>query len=242
MKPRLIVSVVAALSLAAGCAAAQTTPPAKDAAPAETPKPPAKRETPPDTKAYEDATRITDPAEKIAALEKFKQDFPKVRLVRSADQTILSTLVKKFPGQTDRIRKQAKAMYSGAPANQKSSVAGQIANEFLQGGLLLKDAEGYAKKSLQSMKQAAYLAEQRESYAKRKANAPSEAELLKRFRERRASAVGTLGLIYVKEGQAAKGRKLLEESYTGDPEQPKVQAALGELAAKDGNTTKRSNT
>jgi hypothetical protein len=73
------------LSLALS-AAAQTTEPARA---------PAVRETPPEPKAYTEASRISDPQKKIEALEKFKRDFP--ASVFPADQAILSTLVKSFP-------------------------------------------------------------------------------------------------------------------------------------------------
>jgi thiol-disulfide isomerase/thioredoxin len=62
--------------------------------------------------------------------------------------------------------------------------------------------------------------------------------LQKRFRESRATRVATLGRIEVKLGQAAKGRKLLEEAYGVNPNAPAVGAALGELAAKAGNDSK----
>ena len=60
-------------------AAAQTTEPART---------PAVRETPPDLKAYSEASRIGDPQEKIEALEKFMHDFPHSARVRSADYSI----------------------------------------------------------------------------------------------------------------------------------------------------------
>ncbi len=66
------------------------------------------RETPPDLKAYSEASRIGDPQEKIEALEKFMHDFPHSARVRSADYSILLTLMKRFPGQVVRIRSLAK--------------------------------------------------------------------------------------------------------------------------------------
>jgi thiol-disulfide isomerase/thioredoxin len=232
-----------ALFLALACwATAQTTPPTPADAPkpapdAEKPKP-AARETPPDTKAFNDANKLTDPKEKIAALEKWKVDFPTSSMRSAADNAILSTLIKKYPEQQDRIRKQAKSMVSRADAKQKAQVWNTIASQLLDADLLLKDAESYSSKSVHAMKEAEYIQDQKAGYLKRKQKVPSDDELRKRFAESRANRLATLGRIDVKLGQTERGRKLLEESYAANASQPLVAAALGEMAAKAGNDGK----
>jgi len=232
------------LSLALS-AAAQTGPVGTPAAPADQPKPaagdqpanrPAVRETPPDSKAYTEASRIGDPQKKIEALEKFKRDFP--ASVFPADQAILSTVVKSFPDQQVRIRGLAKSMYRAASASDKGWMATQIADQLLDASLLLKDAEGYARTGVQSMNLALYLKEQLASYEKRKQKPPASEELQERFQESRATRVATLGRVEVKLGQIVKGQKLLEESYAVNPNAPAVAGALGELAAKAGDESK----
>jgi len=224
----------------AGWAIAQTPPaPAdapKSAAAADKPKPPAP-ETPPDMKAYSAAGKIADPEKKLAALQEWKADFPHSSMRSAADSSILSTLIKRFPDRHDRIRKQAKSMYRAAEAKQKGQVANSIATQLLDGDLLLKDAEGYARKSVQDMQETKYLKAQKASFAARnsKMKPPSDEELRKRFRESRATRLATLGRIEVKLGQVEQGRKMLEESYAANSNQPAAAAVLGELAAKDGN-------
>ena len=120
--PALCLSVV----LTAGFAQTDKPKPA----PAEAPKPAAVRETPPDQKAYTDATRAMDPTKKIEALEKFKADFPRATCFRRPISVILRTLVKQFPSQKGRIIKQAKAIYDHAEARDKGSVANEIASEY----------------------------------------------------------------------------------------------------------------
>jgi hypothetical protein len=210
-------------------AAAQTTEPART---------PAVRETPPDLKAYSEASRIGDPQEKIEALEKFMHDFPHSARVRSADYSILLTLMKSFPGQVVRIRSLAKRVYRAEDAKDKGSLATQIADRLLDGGVLLKDAEGYAKTGVQSMNLGQYLRDQVVSYEKRKQKAPASDELQKRFQKIRARRVATLGRVEVKLGRTAKGQKLLEESYAVNPDDPAVAGTLGELAAKAGDESK----
>src|SRR5262249_29249856 len=159
----------------------------KQTAPAAPPKPaagdeakPAARETPPDQKAYTDIAKITDPAKKVEAYEKFKKDFPDSPMAQAADMGVLNTLATKMPDQTAKIRATSQAMYKSAVAKDKEtskkdgattysregSTAQSIANTLLNANILLKDAESWGKKSLDSMKLPLYLAEQRASYTK----------------------------------------------------------------------------
>src|ERR1039457_4004428 len=89
MTARVLTALCFSLALAG--AGAQTTPPA---APPPTPAAgdaakPSVRETPPDQKAYNEATKITDNEKKIAALEKLKTDFPSSMYASIADSQIL---------------------------------------------------------------------------------------------------------------------------------------------------------
>jgi thiol-disulfide isomerase/thioredoxin len=196
------------------------------------------RETPPDQKAYTEASRINDQQKKLEALEKFKTDFPDSSMKTAADNAILRTLVKSFPKQKDRIYKQAKTLYKTASETQKGSVANQIATEYLDADFQLKDAQHWAEKGLDAMVEAKYLQEQHESYAKRKVLPPSNDDLVKQFRENRAGRLATLGRIEVKRGDTAKGQKHLEEAYAVNPSLTAAGATLGELAAKAGKDSK----
>jgi hypothetical protein len=233
-------------SLVLSGAIAQTTETPQEGAPAATqPKPagepekqPPVRETPPDVKAFNELNKITDPEKKIAAIEKWKADYSTSSMLDSGDEMILSTLVQKLPDQKSRIRTVASARYRKATLKERGAVATRIADQFLTGDLLLKDAEGYARKGVDSMRLATYLQDQIAGYEKRKAKVPSSEELQKRFRESRAARVATLGRIEVKLGQTKRGQKLLEEAYVVNPDNVNVNAALGELAVKAGNDNK----
>ncbi|HWC97762.1 MAG TPA: hypothetical protein VG456_13455 [Candidatus Sulfopaludibacter sp.] len=234
MSPRLVFPAFClSVALATGFAQTETPKPT-----AEAPKPPAVRETPPDQKAYTAATRTMDPTEKIAALEKFKVDFPKSDMRSGADSAILTALVKSFPTEKGRITKQAKAMYGRAEARSKGSAANEIALEYLDGGILLKDAEGWAKKGVADLQEAKYAKEQKENAETRKGKPPSDEDIAKRFKTARASRLATLGRIEVARGERAQGQKLLEEAWAANPALVPVGATLGELAFKAGNDTK----
>jgi thiol-disulfide isomerase/thioredoxin len=245
------------LSLALSGANAQTTPPAppppKPAAGDEAkPAAPAVPETTPDEKAYTEAGKITDPEKKIAALEKLKTDFPGSTYLSAAASQIFSTLIQKMPEQKERIRKAAKAMFAASVAKDKAtsrenrfatvasrgSTATRIADQLVTGGMLLQDAESYARRGVEALRRNVWMAEQREAYARRKQEIPPPEELAKDFAEARASRIGMLGRVELKLGRTSEARKLLEESYAVTPSSATVAAALGELAAKSGDDAK----
>jgi thiol-disulfide isomerase/thioredoxin len=213
---------------------------------------PAASETPPDQKAYNEATKITDPEKKIAAFEKLKTDFPDSAFASGADSQIFSTLIQKLPEQKDRIRKAAKSMFAVAVAKDKAasresvfattanrgSTAARIADQLLIGNLLLKDAESYARKGVEALRENVWTAERREAFARRKQKIPTQEELARSFAEVRAGRIATLGLVEMKLGRTAVAQKLLEESYAVTPSTATVAAALGEIAANAGDDAK----
>lgn len=226
---------------------AQTTPePQAAKAAADQPKPegaapdkkPVVRETPPDVKAFNEIGKITDPEKKISAYEKFKTDFPTSSMAEAADFGALSTLVQKLPDQKGRIRSTASTIYHKAKPKDRGSMATRIADQYLGSGILLKDAESYARKGVDSMSLAVYMQDQLASYEKRKQKPPSSEELQKRFAQSRAGRIATLGRIEVQLGQVKKGQKLLEESFAVNSDNPAVASTLGELAFKAGNDSK----
>jgi thiol-disulfide isomerase/thioredoxin len=225
-------------ALACSVAFAQTADAPK---PPEAPKPAAAKpapEIPPEIRALNDARRETDPEKKIAAIEKWKSEYPSSSARASADVTILNTLATKLPKQEDRIRKHAANMYKGAEEKNKGSVAYSVATELLNANLLLKEAEKYGKRSLDAMGLARYMQEQLDGYEKRKQTPPAPEELKKRFETGRASRLALLGRIEVKLGRTDKGKKLLEESYAAEANNVTVQSELGVLAAKAGDDRK----
>jgi thiol-disulfide isomerase/thioredoxin len=226
------------LSLALSGASAQTTPPAPD--------------TPPDEKAYREAGKIADPEKKITALEGIKKDFPDSRYVSAARSQIFNTLIQKMPDQKERIRKAAKTMFAAAVAKDREtskenkvatmasrgSTATRIADQLVTGGLLLKDAERYARRGVEALRESVWMAEQRAAYARGKMNMPSQELMARDFAETRASRIGTLGRVELKLGRTALAQRLLEESYAVTPSDEDVAAALGELAVKSGDDAK----
>lgn len=219
---------------------AQTGEPQKPAAPAQQAKPaaqPAAPEMSPERTAFTDASRIMDPEKKIAALERWKHDYPNSSTLASADELILSTLVERESDQKARILKQAKSVYQGAKPENRGAVANRVAETLSENNAFLKDAEHYAKIGVSSLNQKKFLEDEHKRSAGRK-KPPTDEELLKRFQETRATRIATLGEVYFKMGRTDKARPLLDQSYGVARDQMVVAAALGDMAWKSGNEPK----
>lgn len=191
---------------------AQTQAPAPQ--PTTKPEQPAARPTPPpmppDRKAYMEATTQKDPEKKIAALQKFIADFPDSSGVSSANQTILTTLVQKFPDQKDRIAAQIQQVLEKTPEYAKSFTYSQIAATLLDAGLMLEKAEEIATKGLSL----------------------TEEEIIKSSKQRRAPYQASLGRIYLKQGKLSQAEKYLKQAQANDPRSGVVALGLAELAEK----------
>lgn len=230
----------------------------------------AQPEQPPDVKAYSTIAKITDPQKRLDALQKFVADFPKSSRVGMAENQILDTLIKSFPDQEERILTQAKKIIAAAPVKRGSSpvpgmavgtresVCNSIAAKLVEAGILLDQAEEFARQGISLLDEKQYIEEQKESFARMKKLAeeaaarraatgksappaasemkePTEEELAKRFQRIMASRTATLGQIYLKKGKFDEAAKILKKSYDTDPALIAATTGLAELAARDGN-------
>ena len=193
-----------------------------------------KVEPPADRKAFTEASGTKDPDKKIQGLEKLIADHPKSALVESARLAILDTLMRNHPTEERRIRGQAKKLIRAAADREKDRLYNQVAIRLLDAGILLNQAEKFSGKSLASMREKDYLERERRGYAERKQTPPPEEELRRGFRSRRAGFWSTLGRVYVKNGKADEGEKLLEEALEASPTLSVAAIALADLAEKAG--------
>jgi hypothetical protein len=108
-------------------------------------------------KAYSAIAKITDPQKRLDALQKFVADFPKSFRVGMAENQILDTMVKSFPDQEEKILAQAKRIIDAAPVKRgaspvpgmavgtRESVCNLIAAKLIEAGILLDQAEEFAR-------------------------------------------------------------------------------------------------
>ncbi|HUA64005.1 MAG TPA: hypothetical protein VML19_34995 [Verrucomicrobiae bacterium] len=238
MKPTTLLAALFLSLTAVGANAQDTEPPATPPAQEKPSTPPAQRETPPDLKAYQDASKITDPEKKIEALEKFKKDFPNSPQASLANAAVLTTLAQKLPKQETRIRLAAQAMYDGAALKDKGRTSGQIATTLLDAGILLEDAQKYAEINLLSADQTQFFKDQKAMAERRKQDPPSDEELQKRFNASRVPRLTLLGRVEVELGHNDTGKKVLEEAIGISPDNVAAAAALGDLEARLGDNEK----
>lgn len=67
----------------------------------------------PDYKAYNAGIRERDPVKQVALLEKYMADYPSSAFISSANETLLEAIVKAYPNDKERIRRQAQKTLDG---------------------------------------------------------------------------------------------------------------------------------
>src|SRR5688572_901002 len=197
-----------ATAMAPPAPAAQTPPATTQPAPPGAPAPT------PDTKAYNDANRLTDPDKKVEAMRAFIKDFPDSTRKTSAHQVIFDTLVKSRPGDRDGILEAAKAIIDGAPEGFRGSSYSRIATRLVETNIMLEDAEKFAEDGLKVF----------------------DDEEKKRTQRARATHLATLGRIRIKQGRIAEAEVALKDAYAANPEIPAAAVGLAELSEKKGDT------
>jgi hypothetical protein len=237
--PRAGVSlfVIALLTTAASTQSTPPVPPAGASQKAADPKaasaaaPAPARELPPDTKALRDASSITDPDKQIEALKKVIADFPKSTAVANAENMIVSTLTRKATNDIKALQEQAKKYVGGAATpNEQARRLGSTASGFAGAGVLLDEAEDYAKKGLGLLgNESAWIDAEKKAAAEAEAEArrkdpnakprpaTSDADYSTRFASVRQTGMMTLAQVYEKKGKATDAEKTYREAYTLQP-------------------------
>ncbi|MEW5984047.1 MAG: hypothetical protein AB1806_16970 [Acidobacteriota bacterium] len=231
--------------------AARPTPPAK--ADAQTPssqKPappaqqaaPASREQTPEQKAYAAAIKITDPDEKLAALRKLIEDFPGTSVVNAAENQILMALVRKVTDGIKQVQEQAGKIAEKPPVSGRSS-AGSVASALSNAGILLEEAEKYARRAVEELSdERAFVEAQKTAFVERQAEAakrnpqakplqgPGAALYTSMFTSSRQSALVTLGQVLDRRGKTGEAEKALKEAFLMDPSARPAATAAVQLA------------
>jgi tetratricopeptide (TPR) repeat protein len=200
------------VSLSAQTQATQppATPPAPQANPPATPPAtPATEE----AKAYTDATRITDPAKKIEALEKFLKTYPDSPRKSTAYGALFDTYVKDLSTERAKILEYAQLLIESAPEGFRASGYSRVATRLVDANVMLEDAEKFATEGLQVF----------------------DADEKKRLQRSRATHLATLGRIRIKQGRVAEAETALKEAFAANPEIPGAAVGLAELAEKRGD-------
>lgn len=209
-------------------AAGQANPPAEQAKPADAAED--KRE--PDEKAFRDASAMTDTDKQIEALRKMIEDFPQSTFVPNAESLIVTALTRKASSDVKALQEEAKKYSAGgATPNEQARRLGQLASGLSGAGVLLDEAEEYAKKALELLKdEAAWVTAEKKAAAeaadraakKEPAAKPrpavSDADYASRFVTQRQGGLVTLAQIYEKRGKAGEAEKTYREAFSLQPQ------------------------
>ena len=177
------------------------------------PRPPVPAPTTPDTKAFNDANRLTDPDKKVDALRAFIKDFPDSARKTAAHQAIFDTLVKSRPGERDKILEHAEAIIDSTPEPIRASSYSRVATRLVEANIMLEDAEKFAVDGLKVF----------------------DDEEKKRVQRSRATHLATLGRIRIKQGRITEAEEALKDAYAANPEIPAAAVGLAELLEKKGD-------
>jgi len=206
----------------------QAKPPADQAKPADAADD--KRE--PDEKAFRDASAMTDTGKQIEALRKMIADFPQSTFVPNAESLIVTSLTRQATTDIKALQDEArKYAAGGATPNERARRLGQSASGLSGAGVLLDEAEEYAKKALELLKdQAAWVAAEKQAAAEadaaaRKKNPDakprpelSDADYTSRFVTQRQGGLVTLAQIYEKRGKTGEAEKTYREAFSLQPQ------------------------
>lgn len=190
-----------------------TDKPTTDKPATQTPPAPAPRPIPPDQAALTAAQKISDPDQKIAAIEKWLKDFPESGGKSTALYSIFDTLVTKHPEDRTRILEYANKYIEAGPENFRASSYSRVAGALLTAGIFIDDAANIAEKGLTVFEQ----------------------EETKRTQQSRATHLATLGRIRIKQGRVKDAEKALKAAFAANPEVPGAVIGLAELADKRGD-------
>lgn len=136
---------------------------AQSAAPGQKPpdaQPAAKQELPADWKAFNEIADEKDLLKRAEAYEKFIKDFPQSALVSMARNQIQPTYLSLLRTAVPKLRDSVAAQIETAKAGDKAllySTYGRLASTLLGAGVLLEEAEDYARQSLSLMNEEEYV-------------------------------------------------------------------------------------
>jgi hypothetical protein len=176
-------------------------------------------------KAYRIAARLTNPQQKMAALEKLLAEYPQAGVRLLALRTMLETLVETQPEQTEKILAQAHRLLAASSENARGNWYNLIAGILFERGVLLTEAERFAEQSV------AQLGDRKNLGASPQIAATSGRAMV----TSNVPRVALLGRIYLKRGKRNEGEALIKEAYEADATQPSALLGMGELAEAKGD-------
>lgn len=222
--------------------AAQTAPPppvssSQEVQTAATPPPPAPRPLTPEQRAFQDATRITDPVQKLEALTKLQSELAaapaNAALVRrQVDDAILWHLVTQFRDRRDDIIKafeRAAGNIPPTPPDLRLSSLATMVSRLLDNKFMCDAAEKALADAVEATSGTPAPA------ASATPPRPGMPDPAARVATARGRGLEVLGRIHAEQGQTDRAARELKEALELSPTLARAPVTLAEIETKRGN-------
>lgn len=199
----------------------------------------APRPVPPEATALTAAMRLTDFAEKLAALEKIRTDFPQASNLSTVDAQILTTLVNGFPDRVPAITEAFDRVIARIPADATPDVrltqTITPVTVVITKKLLLDRASELMTAAMAALTSDAYAVSQRATAARLKQPEPPAARIETGYKTLRARGIEIQARIAAAKGDAAGAERLYCEAVEANPAFGTATTALVDIyvARKD---------
>jgi hypothetical protein len=199
--PTLLVVFFVGLAVLTGSARQARGQGAAGAPPAPAPAQAGQRTVTPDMQALNAANALTDPAARLAALEKIRTDFPESTNLAGVDSLMLSTLVGSFPDRLPAIttvfdRIIARIPADATPDTRLSATAAPV-NTLVAKKLLLDRSEPLLTSALGALDPEKYAQSRRDAAKRANQAEPTAAAIESSFGAVKARGLETLAKVYV---------------------------------------------
>ena len=189
-----------------------------------------------DRAAFAAARAITDPAQRVAALEQFAQANPGTAIAHQAKLLELDTLLQAFPDRITEVHRLAAADIEGTSAGfERWSEEARLADLLASAGPAgadLPDAKTWAQDAAQAMTEESYARQMKLMAAKYKLPSIPAKQVHGDFLRTRASFLAALANVYLRETDADAVDRALAEAYRLNPLSSEVSSLRGQLALR----------
>lgn len=222
-------SLAAALLLVFPLIAQGPAPAPAGAKPAAQSKPSA----PPDRKAFADARAVKDPADRLAALEKFVEQYPASGMASAARKEIVTTALAVSP---DEAVARAKALMWNLDAIESAGLNRHLAAELVRENNLLPQAEEAARAALATLTFEAFSGASSRPSGTTIGAGDDDGQYRVRYQIERAQMNETLAQVVLASGRTDEARGLLQDALRDNPSLSPAALSLATLAESAGKS------
>lgn len=223
-------SLAAALLLVCPLIAQGPAPAGTGSKPAAQSKPSA----PPDRKAFADARAVKDPADRLAALEKFVEQYPASGMVAAARREIVTTALAVSP---DEAVARAKALMWNLDAIESAGLNRHLAAELVRENSLLPQAEEAARAALATLTFEAFLGASSRPSGTTIGAGDDDGQYRVRYQIERAQLNETLAQVVLASGRTDEARGLFQDALRDNPSLSPAAMSLATLAESAGKAS-----